>query len=606
MIQYAWVIPAISLAAYGLYVFWGPSLGERSSFFGVVAMGIDSILAVIVLVQSAQGASVHVQVPWLRVGRLNVPMGFEVGHLAAIVMAMVCIVSWMIIIYSRGYMHGDEKYNRFFTNVQLFVTGMLTMVVSANLLLFFMGWEIMGLCSYLLIGHWFQDWENTKAMNKAFLVTRIGDVGFLLGIWWIYSIAHTFSFDGAARALQAAHLAPGVYEAIALLLFLGAVGKSAQVPLQIWLPDAMAGPTPVSALIHAATMVAAGVFLVARAFPIFALSPAALVWVATIGAVTAFVAATMATVQPDIKKVLAYSTVSQLGYMMLGLGVGSIFGGIFHLISHAFFKALLFLGAGSVIHAVGTQDMHRMGALARKMRATTITFIVASLGLAGVFPFSGFWSKDSVIAASARFPVLYWLAVVAAALTAYYMTRCVLLTFFGKPRDAHVHEHAHESPRVMTGPLWVLAVPVAFLGFGVGFFHHMLPGPEINELPTQISSQIAALVGIAIGAYFYYGEQGARRRAAIRALKPAYVLFKEKWYFDHLGLGIAYATLGISWFVAAWDRYIVDGLVNGAGWLMGWLGRQTREMATGSAQAYMITLLLAVFVGMIVFQVIGG
>jgi NADH-quinone oxidoreductase subunit L len=604
--QHAWVIPAISLAAYGLYVFWGPSLGERSSYFGVAALGVDTLLAFDVLWRSAGGARVHVSAPWLTLGRTQVRMGFEVGRLEAVVLAMVCLVSWMIVIYSRGYMHGDDRYNRFFANVQLFVTGMLTMVVADNLLLFFMGWEIMGLCSYLLIGHWFRDWENTRAMNKAFLVTRIGDVGFMVGIWWIHSVTGSFAFDGAARALRAAHLAPGAYEAIALFLFLGAVGKSAQVPLQIWLPDAMAGPTPVSALIHAATMVAAGVFLVARAFPIFALSPAALVWVAAVGAVTAFLAATMATVQMDIKKVLAYSTVSQLGYMMLGLGAGSVFGGVFHLIGHAFFKALLFLGAGSVIHAAKTQNMHEMGGLARKMRATTVTFLVGTLALMGVFPFSGFWSKDTVMAAAARFPVLYWLAVAAAALTAYYMTRLVLLTFFGRPRDPHVYEHAHESPPVMTGPLWVLAVPAALLGAGVGFFHHMLGGAELDELPTQIASQVAMLAGVGAGAYFYLGERLERRRAAIRALRPAYVLFQQKWYFDHVGLGIAYATLGLSWFVAAWDRYVVDGLVNGAAWLTGWLGRQTRRMAVGSAQAYMITLLLAVAVGLIVLQAMGG
>jgi NADH-quinone oxidoreductase subunit L len=610
VLAYAWVIPALPLAAYVLIVFLGRPLGEGAAWFGIVALGIATALAFGVLAQVAGGASVHLQVPWLDVGGVHVPMGIRVGPMEAAVAAMVTFVSWMIQIYSTGYMHGDARFRRFFANVNLFVAGMLTVVFADNFLLFFAAWEIMGLCSYLLIGHWYEDPNNARAATKAFLVTRIGDVGLLAGIWWAFSVTGTFDFDRLPAGLQAAHLSPGALTAVALLIFLGAVGKSAQVPLQIWLPDAMAGPTPVSALIHAATRVAAGVFLVARTYGVFALAPAALAVVAYVGSITAFLAATVATVQEDIKKVLAYSTISQLGYMMLGLGVGSLVAGLFHLITHAFFKALLFLAAGSVIHAVEEQNMHRMGGLLGRLPSTAVTFVVGSLALAGIVPLSGFYSKDAILAAAYRspYPLPFWLALAAAGLTAYYMTRAVVLTFLGRPRDERVHAHAHESPAVMVGPLWVLAVPAALLGLAATPVRALLlpeGGAEEAVPGVVVATQLLALAGIAAGAALYLGPE-ARRRAAIRALRPLYVLFKEKWYFDHLGLAVAYAGLAASWVVGAWDRYVVDGLVNGAAALVRWAGGQTRQLAVGSAQAYMLTLLLAVAVGLIALQLIGG
>jgi NADH-quinone oxidoreductase subunit L len=611
LLEQAWIIPLLPLAAFVLHVAVGARLRERSAYFGIVALGLASALAVAVLAQAAGGGQVHVSVPWVRVGSLDIRMGFTVDPLAAVMLAMVAVVSWLIEIYSLGYMHGDARFNRFYTNVNLFVAAMLTAVIADNFLLFFMAWEIMGLCSYLLIGHWYEDADNARAATKAFLVTRIGDVGLMAGIWWVFSIAHTFDFASLAPALQAAHLAPAALTAIALLIFLGPVGKSAQLPLHTWLPDAMAGPTPVSALIHAATMVAVGVFLVARTYAIFALAPAALVTVAYVGALTAFMAATIACVQSDIKRVLAYSTVSQLGYMMLAMGVaGTMATGMVHLLTHAFFKALLFLAAGSVIHAVETQDMHRMGGLFRKLRATAITFVVGALALAGIPPFSGYFSKDAILAAAyaSPYPLLFGLALAGAFLTAFYMTRAVLLTFAGMPRDPDRHAHAHEAPAVMTGPQWVLAVPAALLGLVAAPWlgDLLVPGYRVTEAPGLGPWTIVVpLLGVAAGLALYLGRPAARV-ALVRALRPVYVFLRQKWYWDHLALGVMYLALGVAWIAAAVDRYLVDGLVNGLAWFAAQLGRVGRRLAAGSVQAYMITLLLAVAVGVIALQLIGG
>jgi len=613
VVGYAWIVPALPLAAYILTVFAGRRLGERAAYFGVVALGIATVLGVTILIQAAGGARAHVSVPWLQIGPYSVPMGFTIDPLSAVMLGMVPLVAWMIEIYSMGYMHKDPEFNRFYCNVNLFVTAMLVAVIADNFLLFLMAWEIMGLCSYLLIGHWYKDPGNARAATKAFLVTRIGDVGLMAGIWWIFSVTHTFQFDQLAPALHAAALAPAVLTAIVLLVFMGPLGKSAQLPLHIWLPDAMAGPTPVSALIHAATMVAVGVYLVARTYPIFQLAPSALVWVGYIGAITAFMAATIACVQTDIKKVLAYSTVSQLGYMMLGMGVaGSMAAGMFHLITHAFFKGLLFLGAGSIIHAVETQEMHKMGGLFRKLKATSITFLIASLALAGIPPFSGYFSKDPILAAAynSPYPIMFWLGLLGAFLTAYYMTRACLLTFFGKPRDQHTYDHAHESPAVMTVPLWVMAVPAALLGLFVsgGFGGFLSPGytPADGGAGATVLTLSFPLLGVLVGALIYGSGRTEFRVAAIRALKPLYVFLKQKWYFDQLGLALMYIVLGVAWIAAAFDRYVVDGIVNGLGALAGLLGRAGRVLADGSAQAYMLTLLLAVAVGLIALQLIGG
>ena len=606
------VIPALTLLAYVLHVFFGRRAGEKTALFGVFALGAGAVLSLGILIATAGGATHAASIPWLTIGKVQVRMGYTVGPLEAVMLLMVTFVSCLIELYSMGYMHGDPRYNRFFANVTLFVTGMLTAIIADNFILFFAAWEIMGLCSYLLIGHWFEDHANCRAATKAFLVTRIGDVGLLLGIWWAFTATGSFNFHDLPGALAAAHLAPKALTGIALLIFLGAVGKSAQIPLQIWLPDAMAGPTPISALIHAATMVAAGVFLVARTYPIFQLSGSALFWVGLVGALSAFVPATIATVQTDIKKVLAYSTISQLGYMMLAMGVDAREAGIFHLLTHACFKALLFLGAGSVIHAAGTQNLHQMGGLARKLPSTTVTFLVGTLALAAIFPFSGFFSKDAILAAAYAYPFkLFWvLGTLAAFLTAYYMTRCVWLAFYGEPRDHHVYEHAHESPAVMTVPLWLLAIPAALLGFGGGWLRQFLNlgGPAPADVGAiEYVPLVLAIVGVLAG-YLVYRVSATARAAALRgALRAPYVLFKQLWYFDHLGQAVMWLFgLAPSFVSGAFDRYIVDGLVNAVGALFVWLGRIWRGLSTGNAQAYMLTLAVAAVLGLVALQWMGG
>ncbi|MBX5476364.1 MAG: NADH-quinone oxidoreductase subunit L [Clostridia bacterium] len=615
MVQNAWVIPLLPLAAYVAQVFFGRALGAYTAWVGVVLMAAAAGLSLGVLAQVLGGAGAAASFSWLQIGDLHFDMGFRVGPLEAAMLAMVTVVSLMVEIYSVGYLHGDAKYNRFFANVNLFVASMLAVVLADNFLLFFAAWEIMGLCSYLLIGHWYEDLDNARAATKSFLVTRLGDIGLLIGIFVVFWHAHSLNF--ATINESAPSWGAGVATVAALLIFTGAVGKSAQVPLHVWLPDAMAGPTPVSALIHAATMVAAGVFLVARTYPVFEASGTALQVVAWIGGLTALLAATMATVQVDIKKMLAYSTMSQLGYMMLGLGVFGYAAALFHLLSHAFFKALLFLGSGSVIHAAGgEQNMHRMGGLWRKLPWTTVTFVIGGLALAGIPPLSGYFSKDEVLLAAFHAnPALFWIGVVTAGMTAYYVMRGIWLTFFGAPRDAHLHAHAHESPAIMVGPLVILAVPAVFFGwlgsprFGYALQRFIqLPGEhEVAANQFAAASTIAmALAGLALGLAIYAAGRPALRRDLIRALKPLYVLFKQKWYFDHITLGLTGLGLIVGRIVGFFDKYVVDGIVNGVAWLTGALGQAARRAAVGDAQAYMLTMAGAVLVGLAVYLGMGG
>jgi len=560
LLENIWLIPALPLATWVIITFFNRRLGEKAAYVGTAAVLASLALSVAAFVTllAGHGEPVSSGGTWLVIGSLTLAMGFTVDGLAAVMLLVVTVVSSAVHVYSIGYMHGDRRYQRFFGTLSLFTSAMLCLVLADNFLLLLISWEIMGLCSYLLIGHWFEEAWPRMASMKAFMTTRVGDVAMMIGIWLLF--AQTGSFNIAEITHSAGGvLSPAVTTAAALLLFGGAVGKSAQFPLHVWLPDAMAGPTPVSALIHAATMVAAGVYLVARSFGIFMHSAEALLAVAVIGGVTALFAATIATVMTDMKKVLAYSTVSQLGFMMLGLGAGSMVAGMFHLVTHAFFKALLFLTAGSVSHATGTLEIHQMGGLARKMKVTFVTFILGALALAGIPPLAGFWSKDEILVAAAGsgHTVLFWMAVAAAFLTAYYMTRLTCLVFLGKPRDKHRYEHAHESPKVMTWPLVALAALAVVAGLPgsplmggwlgkVLDFGRTLPGitalgggsegalhavgqaaeglhaaaaghggPEW-VLPVALG---AALLGIVVG-YALYGVRLVRREGLIRAFRP--------------------------------------------------------------------------------------
>jgi proton-translocating NADH-quinone oxidoreductase chain L len=588
---------------------------------------------------------------------LTIPLGIHIDGLAAIMFAMVTFIASLIHIYSMGYMSEDPGYPRFFTFLSLFCFSMLGLVASASIFMVFVFWELVGLCSYLLIGFWYEEKNNTDAANKAFIVNRVGDVGMLVGLGIIWTSLGTFNIDDINRNIRGSDgrfyrtagpdgivaaelrdretgqpqmdIATGRPRQIPMWLlslaglgiFAGCVGKSAQFPLHVWLPDAMAGPTPVSALIHAATMVAAGVYLVGRFYPLF--TPDVLLYIAYTGGITLFIAATIAVVQGDYKKVLAYSTVSQLGFMMLGLGVGGWAAGLFHLLTHAFFKALLFLGAGSVYHSVHTYELARLGGLLKKMPITGWTMLVATLAISGVPFFSGFYSKDAILASAYAFVfeeghgqhiLLFILPCVGAALTAFYMFRMWFLLFTGTSRSAqaaaeaqahleHVHQahprghddhahadhghddpvaHAHESPRIMTWPLIALAVPSFMIGWpllivpvigGMPVLENMLSygapiaATEHHETAHQVAfgaSLLIALVGIGLAFLFYYWER-LDAKAWARQAAPVYEFLRNKWYFDEIyHAAFVRPTLALARSAAGFDRIIIDGIVDGS------------------------------------------
>lgn len=614
-----WLIPALPVA--GLLVIVGVTYRRPrvSGLVAIVAIGLAFLASLLALGAAigrgeAAGPAV-VQFPWYTVGPTTLSLGAIFDPLAATMLVVVTMVSLLVQIYSLGYMAGDPGFSRYFAFMCLFTFSMLGIVLAPNFLQMYIFWELVGLSSYLLIGFW---WNRppasvtrpapATAALKAFITTRVGDVGFLIGILILYTQTHTFDFGQIEAAVKGGGLSSGLLAGAMVLVFMGAVGKSAQFPLHAWLPDAMEGPTPVSALIHAATMVAAGVYLVARTFPLFAASPSAMLVVAWIGGFTAIFAATQGLVMSDVKRVLAYSTISQLGYMMLGLGVGSLTAGTFHLVSHAFFKALLFLAAGAVIHNTsGEQNMFFMGGLFKKMPVTATTFLIGALALAAVPPFSGFWSKDEVLAATFQSgnSVLYLFALVTAGLTAFYIFRAWFLTFLGDRRlnpalspvaavsgrtgghgDAHGHGdpgEAHESPPVMTIPLAILSFFAIFFGFvGSPLFHGAFqefiagPGEAYGQIdvPFATASTAVGLFGILL-AWGFYGAHWFSAAAVTRTFRPIYVLLVNRYYVDDVydwiaGYALQVVSRGLAWF----DRTVVDGVVNGVAWLaysvVGW------------------------------------
>ena len=540
---------------------------------------------------------------WMEAGGFRVPASLLVDALSGVMILVVTGVGGLIHVYSLGYMAHDEDNVRYFSYLNLFTFFMLLLVLGGNLPVMFVGWEGVGLCSYLLIGFWFKKQSASDAGKKAFIVNRIGDAGLILGMILAY---HAFgSLDLVEIADNAGSLAPealgelGVVTAVCLLLFVGACGKSAQIPLHVWLPDAMEGPTPVSALIHAATMVTAGVYMVARLAPLFVLSETAMLVVAAIGAATALMAATIALVQTDIKRVLAYSTVSQLGYMFLACGVGAFGVAVFHLFTHAFFKALLFLGSGSVIHALsGEQDMRRMGGLRRFIPWTFWTFLVGTLAIAGIFPLAGFFSKDAILAGALgrHGNVLFAVGLVTALLTAFYMARLLFMTFFGRYWGAE--PHVHESPWSMLGPLVVLAVGSAVGGF-VDIPHFVQPVfrlPEHAEghhfwLPWVAS--LTAVLGIAAAYYLYvvYTEVPARVAGSLGGL---YRVLVRKYGFDDLfnwiaRRGVVQGSRDVLW--AGLDTAVIDAAVNGTGTAFRALSRGARTLQTGLVRGYALVML---------------
>jgi len=608
-----------------------PAAAPLLTILGTAAAG-----AVALSLQPARNAAAapHADLSWLTIPpAFSITLGVQLDSLAWLMVLVVCVVSLLVQVYSTGYMRGEVGYARYFAYLGLFTASMLGLVVADNLFQLYVCWELVGICSYLLIGFWWHKPSAANAAKKAFVVTRFGDVGFLLGVLLLASAAGSFQF-GAAQSMFA-DIAGGVpgrdYSGfvsnqtlvwlVPLLLFCGAVGKSAQFPLHVWLPDAMEGPTPVSALIHAATMVAAGVYMVARLLPLFAASEAAMATVLVIGAATALIAATIALVQNDIKKVMAYSTVSQLGYMMLGLGAGSMAAGMFHLTTHAMFKALLFLCAGSVIHALhhaaDPNDLRGMGGLRRSMPHTAWTCAIGVLALAGFPGFSGFWSKDSILAAAlergSHTPLAYAglvVGIAVAGLTAFYAARMWLLAFWGEPRSEDA-AHAHESPPVMTIPLWVLAVPSLVLGFWLHSGHRLtefLLGPEHHEAmnwPLAIVTTAVAAAGMGLAAVLYARPRLARDPVE-RMPGPLYRTFVNLWGVDAFWANVAArGTLAMGGVVAWFDRNVVDGLMNLIGWSFGRAGEGIRRTTTGQAQTYaavMMAAALAVAALLMLFQ----
>ncbi|MDN3512904.1 MAG: NADH-quinone oxidoreductase subunit L [Candidatus Brocadia sp.] len=553
---------------------------------------------------------------WIESGTFKSAAGLQVDPLSTLMILVVTGVGFLIHIYSIGYMHHDKGYHRYFCYLNLFTFSMLLLVLSNNFLLMFIGWEAVGLCSYLLIGFWFEKKSASDAAKKAFVVNRVGDFGFVLSVMLIFLTFHSVDFTEVFSAASHGNFEVGSFTVtiITLLLFMGATGKSAQIPLYTWLPDAMEGPTPVSALIHAATMVTAGVYMIARCNVLYMLSPFTMTVVASIGAVTALFAASIGLVQNDIKRVLAYSTISQLGYMFLSCGVGAFTGGIFHLMTHAFFKALLFLGAGSVIHALsGEQDMRKMGGLRHHIPTTYKTFLVGTIAIAGIPPFAGFFSKDEILLESlVRGNFVYWaIGAFAALLTAFYMFRLLFLTFHGESRvEHHAMEHLHESPKNMTFPLTVLAGLSFFGGFlGIpgasamnqflapvfgGHAHAEISGAESGGhhsplLPylMMVVSTVIALAGIYLAYQMYIKKPELPGKLAQR-FYIIYKLLLNRYYVDEIyDILFVNPTKRIS--VQLWksvDAGVIDGSVNGIARLVGWFGNTLRYLQTGYIRNY--------------------
>jgi NADH-quinone oxidoreductase subunit L len=590
------------------------------AFFETIALPVDQRLNIVTLFQ------------WIAVAGLNISFSYQVDQLSLVMSLIVTGVGFIIHVYSIGYMHGDISFWRFFAYLNLFIFAMMNLVLADNFLLLFLGWEGVGLCSYLLIGFWydrkFEKSTTSAAGLKAFIVNRIGDFGFLLGMFLIYSTFGTLVFtDVFSRAVSFA-VPEHIFVLIAIFLFIGATGKSAQIPLLVWLPDAMAGPTPVSALIHAATMVTAGVYMVARCSIIYASAPAAMMVVAVIGVFTAFFAATVGLVQNDIKKVLAYSTVSQLGYMFLALGAGAFSAGIFHVMTHAFFKALLFLGAGSVIHSMHEQqDIRHYGGLKKYMPLTYGTFLVAAVAISGIPPLSGFFSKDEILWYSfTNLGMVFWLiGLITALMTAFYMFRLYFMTFEGKEKFDHHKAHPHESPKLMTIPLIVLAIlsaiggfigiPEIFSGEHGNLFHswlapvfktaemklmHFGGHSHFEELLLMIISVVAAAGAIFYARYVYLKKPEVAAKTSSK-FKGIYNLLLNKYFLDETYEAtiinpIVKGSESFLWKIA--DNKIIDGLINNLAKLIDIISGSIKKIQTGIAQSYALVMVLGILIAL--------
>ncbi|HEY7209924.1 MAG TPA: NADH-quinone oxidoreductase subunit L [Bryobacteraceae bacterium] len=610
-----WLIPVFPLAGFLLNGIWGRRLARplvNLFAVGSVALSFLYVLFVLSRLWPVETAFSQHCFTWIQSGFVNIGFDLVIDRLTAVMLLIVTGVGLIIHIYSIGYMAHEEGYARFFSYLNLFMFFMLMLVLASNLLMAFVGWEGVGLCSYLLVAFYFRETWATNAGNKAFIVNRIGDFGFMLGILLTVVTFHTLDFGKIAAAVagRPVETSAGVMTAIALLLFVGATGKSAQLPLYVWLPDAMAGPTPVSALIHAATMVTAGVYIVARTSFLYNHAPNAMTVVAVIGLLTAIFAATIGMAQNDIKKVFAYSTVSQLGYMFLGAGVGAYSASIFHVMTHAFFKALLFLGAGSVIHGLsGEQDLRHMGGLRKHMPITCITLLIASLAISGVPGFSGFFSKDAILSAAyTHAPWMFWLGAITAGITAFYVFRAFFLAFMGEYRG---HHHPHESPISMTAPLIVLAILSAGGGFIniPGWLSSAYPLAEHENTTAMIISASFGIIGILIAAMLYW-LRPALSEAAKNAAGPLYTLVFNKYYVDEFYAAVVVRPLEAISRVVLWrgvDEGLIDtGIVNGLGRIVRGWGSLFRRLQSGSIRNYATWVLAGSLLVIFVIGMFGG
>lgn len=605
------------------------------TLIGIIGSGVIFIsfcLSVLVFITASKDGFTTQNIYYflfINLDKIHIPFEFQVDQLTSLFLLIITGVGFLIHVYSTSYMKEETQsgYGRYFSFLNLFVFSMLLLVLGGNYVIMFIGWEGVGLCSYLLIGYWFKNTEYNNAAKKAFIMNRIGDFGFLLGIFWLISSFGTVSYynlfnsqNGIITSLSAINSRAIV--GITLLLFVGAIGKSAQIPLYTWLPDAMAGPTPVSALIHAATMVTAGIYMIARSNIMYSLAPVTMTVVASIGLATAIFAALIALKQNDIKKVLAYSTVSQLGYMFLGLGVGAYTGAVFHVMTHAFFKALLFLGAGSVIHAMGgEQDITKMGGLGKKMRITYITFFIACLAIAGIPPFAGFFSKDEILAAAfANNPLLYFIGLAGALLTAFYMFRLLALTFAGKFRgtEEQLH-HVHESPAAITIPLIILAILSTIGGF-VGIPEILMKnGHKLGDFlspvfvnskkitehnlsgQTEIILMSVSVILILIVSVWAWKKYKIEKAADILSETKESTGFvraiKNKFYVDEFYNAIIVKPLrSISKVLSKIDKSGIDGIVNGVGKSINYGSRQIRLLQSGQVGTYILLMVVGLLV----------
>ncbi|HEX7695777.1 MAG TPA: NADH-quinone oxidoreductase subunit L [Candidatus Acidoferrum sp.] len=643
MLEYLWIVPLLPLlgsAVTGLFGAKWPNKIVNSVAIGSTGLSfLCALEAVREFFESGQVLFHKEFFTWIAAGNFRAGFDLQMDQLTVVMVLVVTGVGWLIHIYATGYMAHEAGYYRFFSYLNLFMFFMLILVLAANYVLLFVGWEGVGLSSYLLIGFYFLRKSASDAGKKAFIVNRIGDFGFMLGMFLLFRAFHTLDFQTifTSSTLQgwpvelSGHL--GTLTFACLLIFMGACGKSAQLPLYVWLPDAMEGPTPVSALIHAATMVTAGVYVVARSHVLFAHAPTAMLVVAIVGCATAFFAATIGLVQTDIKKVLAYSTVSQLGYMFLACGVGAFSAGIFHLMTHAFFKALLFLAAGSVIHAMGgEQDMNRMGGLSKKIRWTYLTMLTATLAITGFPPFAGFFSKDSILLSafqnenggrSAGY-VLYGFGLATALLTSFYMFRLIFLTFHGKQRYDEHKVHVHESPRTMLVPLMILAVlsiiggwlaAPAMLGTGPDYFTKFLQpvfggseaaGPEGEARALELTlagiAVITALIGVTV-AFWLYLKRPGKADSLAKSLRGIYTTLLNKYYVDELYAAmivkpLLWISTNVLWKTA--DVAGIDGAVNGIAAGITAIGDGVRHTQSGNTRSYAVWVVVGALVVMAV------